>query len=385
MTMICLQEELESLKASSLYRELKSLEPLSATHADWDGNKLILFCGNDYLGLSHHPRVLYSAQKTLKHFGLGAGAARLISGTSTLHTQLEEKLAEMKGKEKALVYGSGYLANLGVMTALMSEKDLIVMDKLCHASLIDAARLSKATLRVFPHKNYERCEELLNKEGYERKLLVSDAVFSMDGDIADFEKLIATKEKTKALLMVDDAHGTGVLGLEGKGAHEDSNFGDGIDIFTATLSKALGAYGGFVAANREIIDYLINKSRPFIYATALPSLVCAGALEGLQVIEDEPILRQRLWQNIQRMHEGLVKLGYEMAPIQSPILPIIVQEEERALALSRELLEKGILVPAIRYPTVAKGSARLRVTVSAQHTAEEIDYFLSTLSTYTTA
>lgn len=378
--MFLLEEELNELRTQDLYRELRTLSPIDSTHAYFNRREIVLFCGNDYLGLSHHPRVIEAARKAADKYGIGAGAARLISGTSDLHTQLEEKIAAIKGKEKALVFTAGYLANLGALTALAGKEDVIILDKLCHASLIDGARLSEATIRVFPHKNYSKCEELLQQsQNARRKILVTDTVFSMDGDLSDLGELARLKEQYQALLVVDDAHGTGVLGLNGHGAAEDLKLESQIDVIVGTFSKALGCLGGFAAGSSEIIDYLINRSRSFIFATALPPMICAAALEALTLVEEEPALRHRLWQNIQKMHSGLIAAGFEMGPITSPIFPVMVGEEKAALDLSRSLLDKGFLVPAVRYPTVAKGKARLRVTVSAAHSEKDIEKFLETL------
>ncbi|MBI3312751.1 MAG: 8-amino-7-oxononanoate synthase [Candidatus Omnitrophica bacterium] len=374
------EEELAALRQKNLYRRMLSLTRTKGPKALLDGREILLFCGNDYLGLSQHPRVIAAAGKAAEHYGVGSGAARLISGTLDLHTQLENELAKLKKKERALLFTAGYLANLGILSALAGPKDLIVMDKLCHASLIDGARLSGAEMRVFPHKNYERCEEMLQKNSTAgRCILVSDTVFSMDGDLADLKKLIRLKQKYNCLLVVDDAHGTGVLGLNGAGAAEDENLENQIDVILGTLSKGLGCLGGFAAADRAVIEYLINVSRPFIFATSLPPLLCASALEALKVIKEEPSFRQKLWRNIQKAHEGLSHLGFSLGAINSPILPVILGPEEEALGVSRHLLKQGIFVPAIRYPTVPKGKARLRVTISALHRDEDIKRLLTTL------
>ena len=375
-----LEEELEELRAKDLYRELRTLETKSGAgvnvdgaRAKLDGREVILFCGNDYLGLSRHPRVIAAAKKAADRYGIGSGAARLISGTSPLHRQLEETLARWKKKERALLFTTGYLANLGILTAFARAGDLIVMDKYCHASLVDGARLSGAAVRVFPHKNYSRCREILEKSsGFRRRLLVTDTVFSMDGDLADLGELVRIKEKFGCLLVADDAHGTGVLGLEGRGGAEDSGLECKIDIVMGTLSKALGSLGGFAAASGTLIEYLINFSRPFIFATSLPPLLCAAALESLAVLKEEPEIRRRLWRNIQKIQEGLAASGFETGPIQSPIFPIMIGEAGAALEASRSLLKEGILVPAVRYPTVPKGKARLRLTISAVHREEDI-------------
>lgn len=368
-------QELTELSQKGLLRKIRTLSQHRGIRASWEGRELLLFCGNDYLGLSRHPQTIQAALKAIEEYGVGAGAARLISGTRESHTRLEEELAHFKLKERALVFGSGYLANLGVLSALAGEEDLIVMDKLSHASLIDGAKLSGAVFRVFPHKNYARCKEILkNASGHRRRILVSDAVFSMDGDLADLEELVRLKEKYEGLLVIDDAHGIGVFGARGEGATE--GFEEKIDVIVGTLSKSLGAFGGFAAASGILIEYLINVSRPFIFSTALPAPVAAAALEALQVIQTNPSLRGMLWQNVERVAEFLEGKGEFV----SPIFPLIVGKETEALRISEELLKRGILIPAVRYPTVPRGRARLRLTVSATHTEEDLEKLFQALS-----
>lgn len=372
-----LSQELEGLREKGLYRRLRVLANRKGAHAEWEGRGIILFCGNDYLGLSQDPRVIRAGQEALERYGVGAGAARLISGTSEPHTRLEEELARFKRKERALIFGAGYLTNVGVLGGLAGEKDLIVMDKLCHASLIDGARLSGAAIRVFPHKNYERCEEILEKgRGARRILLVSDSVFSMDGDLADLSELVRLKEKYGSLLLVDDAHGIGVFGWEGKGATE--GFEEKIDLIAGTLSKAFGLFGGFIASSETLIESLINFSRPFIFSTAPPPAFSAASLEALRLIQEDSSLRERLWKNVGRVLDFLEGRGASAG--RAPIFPLFIGDEKEAVRISEALLEKGILIPAVRYPTVAKGKAGLRLTVSAAHTEEDLEKLFQVLS-----
>ncbi len=374
------REDLNQLAQQNLYRKLRTLENHEGVRASLGGREILLFCSNDYLGLSRHPRVVQTAQKALEEYGVGAGAARLISGTSTAHQKLEEKIAQFKGKENALVFATGFLANLGILTAFAGEEAVIIMDKLCHASLVDGAKLSKAELRIFPHKNYKKCEELLKKhKAVKRKILVTETVFSMDGDLADLDELIRLKEKYDALLVVDDAHGTGVLGAHGRGATEDGSRSSKIDVIMGTLSKAVGGLGGFVAADRILIDYLVNLARPFIFATALPPVLCEAAREALCIIEKEPVLREKLWENIHTIEAGLKNNGFSLAPVESAIIPVILGDEKKALAACQSLLDEGIFIPAVRYPTVPKGKARLRVTVSATHTGNDIQKLIQAM------
>lgn len=375
-----LEEDLEKIAAGNLYRKVRTVERTGAVKAVIDGRTTCLFCGNDYLGLSFHPRVIQAFQAAVGKYGAGAGAARLTSGNSAVHEKLEQKLAVLKNKEKALVFSAGYMANLGILTALAQAGDLIIMDKLCHASMVDAARLSGATVRVYPHKNYQRCEALLeNNPAYRRRILATESVFSMDGDTADIPELIRLKEKYGCLLAVDDAHGTGVLGHHGGGVAECPEQSQHIDIVMGTLSKALGCLGGFAAASARMIDYLINFSRPFIFTTALPPALCSAALESLAVLKTEPEIFDALWRNVRQMRGGLAAAGFSYGASESPIFPIILGGEKEAVQLSEALLEKGFLVPAIRYPTVPKGKARLRLTISAAHSKEDIDQLLAVL------
>ena len=368
------QQEIKSLKEKNLYRSLRVLEEHEGTRAVFEGRSVLLFCGNDYLGMSRHPRVIVAAHKAIDQYGVGARSARLIAGTTDAHVRLEKKIATFKHKEGALVFAAGFLANLGILTAFASKEDVVIMDKLCHASLIDGARLSGAEIRVFPHKNYEKCEEILKKSTARRKLLVTENVFGMDGDRADLKALIRLKKKYGALLIVDDAHGTGVFAEDGPEAA--STFSEGVDVIMGTLSKAMGGLGGFVAANKELIDHLINFARSFIFATALPPVLCETAREAFCIIEEEPALLKKLWANIREVHQGLTALGFRLAKPESAVLPIIIGDEKKTLEAFEKLLAQGIFIPAVRYPTVPKGKARLRVTVSAVHTADDIQELL---------
>jgi glycine C-acetyltransferase/8-amino-7-oxononanoate synthase len=366
-----LERELDTVKQEHLFRSLRVMGP---------AGDLLVFADNDYLGLAQHPRVvralIYSAEK----FGAGAAASRLISGTSELHDLLERRIAEFKNKEAALIFGSGYLANLGAIGALAGEKDLIVIDKLCHASIIDGCRLSGATLRVYPHRNVDKLKSILEGGGsFRRKLIVTDSVFSMDGDLAPLRELVAVKKKYAAQLMIDEAHGTGVFGNHGRGVAEYLGVEDEIDVSMGTLSKAVGLMGGFVAGSSVLIDYLINFSRPFIFSTAMPPAIAGAAIESLCEIEQEPELRQRLWQNVLRVRQGLAGLGYSVGASESPIIPILIGDEKKALRMSKFLLAKKIYIPAIRYPAVGKGKARLRLTVSSRHVPADLERLFAAL------
>lgn len=366
-----MNEELELLKRNYLYRQFRVLENVKTTRATVHGRKIVLFCGNDYLGLSQHPKLIESARKTILEAGVGAGSARLISGTTPYHVGLENRIAKFLGKERALVFSSGYLANLGALTTLIQKDDLILLDKLSHASLIDAAQYSKGTLRVFPHSNLNYLEKLLKSAGQKRKWIVTDSIFSMDGDLAHLDRLVELKNRYDTYLILDEAHGTGVFGKNGRGVSEHFELMNQVDVHIGTLSKAIGSFGGFVAGTNELIDYLINYARPFIFETALPPTICQAAVTGLDIIESEPELRTRLWNNVRLLNGN------------SPIIPVMLGDEKKTLDAAQFLLKKGFLVPAVRYPTVPKGMARLRITVSAVHQQHEIGQLINLVKALT--
>jgi len=381
-TVTIFEESLSQARENNMYRSLNVLSPSSgtATHRQWNGNEYILFCSNDYLGLSAHPRVVQAAQCALEKYGVGSGASRLISGTTDWHHRLEEKIAHFKNKEAALVFSSGYHANVGIITALADKNTLLVIDKLSHASIIDACKLSEATLRIYPHNNMKKLEALLqHASDYERTLIVTDSVFSMDGDCALLKKIIALKEQYGAMLMIDEAHATGVFGERGSGLAEALGCEDQVDIIMGTLSKAVGGLGGYCATSRVIVDYLINKSRSFIYTTSLPAVLCAAAYEAITIIEEGKQLREQLWKNTEEIKKAIEKRGYRIGQTATPIIPIIIGDTDKTLSLAQKLFDQHIYIPAVRPPTVPKGEARLRLTVSAAHTATDVEQLLKRL------
>ncbi|MBI4970446.1 MAG: 8-amino-7-oxononanoate synthase [Candidatus Omnitrophica bacterium] len=377
-------QELEEIKKKSGFRFLRTRDLAQSgkfTHAMLDGREVILFGGNDYLGLSHHPQVMQAAIDSIREFGVGSGAAQLIHGHTSDHALLEKRLAEFKDAEAVLIFPSGYQSNLAAVSTLVGKGDLVVMDKLNHASLIDACRLSGAEFRVFPHKNYERLEEILAASlTAEKKLIVTDSVFSMDGDLADLETLVHLKEKYGAMLMVDEAHAIGVFGKKGSGLVEEKGLWNQVDIQAGTLSKAIGVQGGFIAGSRKLIDYLVNFSRPFIFSTAIAPHLCRAAKMAVDLIESEKKLREKLLWKTYAVKEELVKdLGFNVGPTQSPIIPIMIGEVERALRISKALLDEGIFIPAIRPPAVALGESRLRLVISAAHDDDDVRKLLLAL------
>jgi 8-amino-7-oxononanoate synthase len=358
--------ELEALAADDLRRALRATDP-----------SLLNFASNDYLGLSRHPALIEAArQATLQH-GTGAGASRLVTGTDEAALALEAELAAWKEKEAALVFSSGFAAALGTIPALVGTGDTVVLDKLSHASLIDAARLSGATVRAFPHNNLARLENLLGKVASARGriLIVTESIFSMDGDAARLAELVELKEKHGAWLFVDEAHATGLYGTTGAGRIAEAGLSGRVEIVMGTLSKALGSVGGYVAGSRALIDWLTNRARSFIYSTAMPPGVIAANRAALEVIRgnEGKSLRARLWGNIARFHASLPGRWKGQTRASGAIQPLICGEVAAALEMSAKLRERGFLIPAIRYPTVARGAARLRVTLSAAHSDKDID------------
>lgn len=371
-----LRLELNDLHESGLFRSLRAISSAQGPVIQIDGKNYLNFCSNDYLGLANHSALKEAARAAIDRYGVGAGASRLVCGNLEPYDDLERALAEFKQKEAAIVFSSGYAANVGTIGALLRQGDMLIIDKLCHASVIDACRQSGATLRVYPHKNLKKLEELLRQSEAPRRLVVTETVYSMDGDLAPLREIAALKEQYGAWLMIDEAHATGVFGANGRGAAEHFGVEDKVDVTMGTLSKAIGCVGGYVAGSQTLIDYLRNRARSLIYSTALPPPVLAAATESVRLIrgDEGKNRREKLWQTIRQLSDGL------SAGTDSAIIPIIVGEEERAVQLSEQLMERGIFVSAIRYPTVARGKARLRVTATASHTAEHVDRFVAELA-----
>jgi 8-amino-7-oxononanoate synthase len=368
-----IHEELHEMDAQGLRRRLRTVDLLGGMRASVENKDCILFCTNNYLGLADHPHVLERSQKALFRYGASAQASRLVSGHLPIHQQLEEKTAAFKGSEACLAFPTGYMANLAAVSALVDEKDVILCDRLNHASLIDACRMTKAKFMVYEHLNLEDLKEQLEKTAkYRRRLVVTDGLFSMDGDLVPLLKLMELAHEYDALVMVDDAHGTGVLGPTGQGIIHHFPLKHFPAVVVGTYSKAMGSMGGFVCGSQLFIEYLLNKARTFIYTTGLPPSVCGASLGALEVMEQETSRVDKLWDNAKKIRVGLKALGYDIPRGAGPILPVMVGENEEALRMSKRLLEEGILIVAIRPPTVPKGTARLRLSVSAAHTDEDI-------------
>ena len=346
-----------------------------------EGRWLIHLASNSYLGLHLDPRVIAAAQEAALQYGTGAGSSRLIGGTLALHEELEESVAAFKQAEAAVIFPTGYMANLGIITSLVGAGDLVIGDHLNHASLIDACRLSRATFRIFPHKDVERLRSALasRRKRYRRVLIVTEGLFSMDGDMAPLKEIVEVARQYDAFLLVDDAHATGVLGENGRGSLEHFKISPEGILQMGTLSKALGSLGGYLTGPKEMISLIQNKARSFIYTTALAPACVAAAARSLQILQEEPDLRMRLRDNVRYWTAGLKAIGCDLISCESPIVPIRIGPNEETVVLARALFEAGVYAPAIRPPTVPVGSARIRTSVTSLHTREDLEHALSAL------
>jgi glycine C-acetyltransferase len=369
------RQELEALRQSGLYRSLRLVEGAQQGRVVVDGRDVLLLCSNNYLGLADHPLLKAASIRAVTDYGVGSGAARLVSGNMTLHQQVEERLAAFKGTEAALLFNNGYSANLGIISALVGRGDTIYSDRLNHASIIDGALLSRAKLVRYPHNDVEALRRLLdaNRQGG-RQLIITDGVFSMDGDLAPLRELAALKQEYGALLMVDDAHGTAVLGERGRGSTELCGVAASVDVQMGTLGKGLGSFGAYVAGSAELIDYLRNRARSFIFSTSLPPAVLAASLAAIELVSsaEGAALRERLAANTRLFSRALIDHGFDILGSTTQIVPILVGEAEPTMEFSRRLLDLGLFVQGIRPPTVPAGSCRLRCTVMATHDPHEL-------------
>ena len=364
---------LSELEHSGLYRRLRLVEGAQEGTVTLNGREVLMLSSNNYLGLANHPALKHAAQTAIEQFGCGAGASRLISGTMELHQELEYRLAQLKHTEAALAFPTGYHANVGTLSALMAQGDTILSDALNHASIIDGCRLSSATTLVFRHNDMEHLAELLAScPGSGNRLIVVDSVFSMDGDIAPLREITTLARRYDAWVMVDEAHATGVFGPHGAGVAEELELSADIDIQMGTLGKALGGFGAYVAGRRELIEWLINRARSFIYTTGLPPSVAATAIAALDIVNQEPERRQQLWDNTALLTKELTALGYTLGESRSQILPVIVGDAGQTMALAAALLTHGIFAQGIRPPTVPVGTSRIRLTPMATHATQDM-------------
>ena len=369
-----LKSELAQLDQAGLSRSLRSIMTAPTGRTLLDGREVILLGSNNYLGLSVHPIVVEAAVTAVQKYGTGASASRLMSGNCHLYTELEAKIAEVKGTEAALVFGSGYLANIGTIPVLAGEGDLILSDALNHASIIDGCRLSQATKQIYRHCDVEHLESLLTQSmKFRHRLIVTDGVFSMDGDIAPLPEICELAEQYDATVMIDDEHSFGVLGETGGGTIEHFGLAHRGVIQMGTLSKAIGGLGGYVAGSTALVDFLMNRARGFIFTTGLPPATLAGASAAIDVIRSNPELRQRLSANVLLLKNALLERGFQLLPSQTQILPLILGSVEVASRFAETLLSHGVYAPAIRPPTVPEGTSRLRISVIASHTTEDLE------------
>src|SRR5215472_2511614 len=373
-----LTDELNSLREQKLYQKLRILQTEQLPVSQFDGREVINLSSNNYLGLTTHPKLEKRAIEAIEKFGVGSGAVRTIAGTMSIHMELEQKIARFKNVEASVVFQSGFTANAGTVSAILGKEDVIISDALNHASIIDGCRLSRAEIKVFPHKDVEACERILKDlethKGH--KLMITDGVFSMDGDIAPLPQLVELAEKYGCIMMIDDAHSSGVLGRNGCGTVDHFNLHGRVDIQVGTLSKAIGALGGYVCSTHDTIEYLYHRARPFLFSTSHPPSVAATCIAALQVLEEEPQLIAQLWSNTEFFKEGLKKLGFNTGMSETPITPIIVGDAALAHQFSRELFQAGVFAQGIGYPTVPHGKARIRTIVTATHTREELSQAL---------
>src|SRR5215510_9923355 len=372
-----LGEELDSLKKQNLYRNLRVLEDEQKAHTTFDHRSVVNLSSNNYLGLTTHPRLREAALKATETFGVGSGSVRTIAGTMTLHMELERRLAEFKKTEAVVVFQSGFAANAGTVAAVLSKDDVVISDELNHASIIDGARLSRATIKVFPHKDVDAARRVLQElPAAQRKLLITDGVFSMDGDLGALPGLCALAEEFNCIMMVDDAHASGVFGRNGRGTIDYFDMHGRVDIQVGTLSKAIGALGGYVAGSRALIEFLYHRARPFLFSTSHPPAVAAACLAAIDILETEPGIIERLWENTRFFKAGLQGLGFNTGLSESPITPVIAGDGALAMRLSDRLFEEGVFAQGIAFPTVARDKARVRTIVTATHTRDELQFAL---------
>ncbi len=368
-----IKEELESLKAAGLYNVIRTIESPMDAWVAIDGHRLLNFCANNYLGLANDPRLRSAAHQAVESFGVGPGAVRSIAGTMSLHIKLEERLAEFKRAESCISFQSGFSANLATIPALVGRGDVIFSDELNHASIIDGCRLSRAKVVRYQHTNVQDLAEKIDRTTeYKRRLIVTDGVFSMDGDIAPLDGICDLADEHDILLMVDDAHGEGVLGEGGRGIVDHFGLHGRVDIEVGTLSKAFGVVGGFVSGKKIIVDWLRQRGRPFLFSSAMTVPDTAACLEAVNVLEDSTELVDRLWANAEIFKEGMIELGFDTGKSQTPIVPVMLGEAALAQSFSRRLFDDGIFAMAIGFPTVPRGKARIRVMNSAAHSSEDL-------------
>ncbi len=382
-----LTAQLDDLKAKGTFFKLRQLDDIQAPVCTYDGQKVINLASNNYLGLCNHPKLEEAAISAIHEHGVGSGAVRTIAGTMRIHMELEEKIARFKNVEACVVFQSGFTANAGTVGSILGKEDFILSDELNHASIIDGARLSRAKIKVFRHKDVAHCEELLQEVANEpgKKLVITDGVFSMDGDIGPVDQLAALCEKYGAIMMVDDAHASGVLGRNGRGSVDHFNVHGKVDVQVGTLSKAIGALGGYVCGSRDLIDFLYHRARPFLFSTSHPPSVAATCIAAFDILESEPERIERLWANTAYFKQQLASVGFDIGgrttpASETPIIPIILGDGRKTMEFSRELFAIGLMASGIAFPTVPEGKARVRIIMTSEHTRPELDQALEILT-----
>jgi glycine C-acetyltransferase len=382
-----LSAQLEALRIQGTYFKLRVLDDAQAPVCHYDGREVINLASNNYLGLCDHPKLREAATAAIEKYGVGSGAVRTIAGTMRIHIELEEKIAHFKGVEACVVFQSGFTANAGTVSSILGKEDFILSDELNHASIIDGARLSRAKIKVFRHKDVEHAEELLKEIQHEpgHKLVITDGVFSMDGDIGPVGSLAYLCEKYGAIMMVDDAHASGVLGRNGRGSVDHFGCTQRVDVQVGTLSKAIGALGGYVCGSRDLIDYLYHRARPFLFSTSHPPSVAASCIAAFDILENEPDRIERLWSNTRYFQEQLTHAGFDIGgrttpKSETPITPIIIGDGRKTMEFSRAVFEQGVMATGIAFPTVPENKARVRCIMTSEHTRPQIDKALEILT-----
>ena len=374
-----LSAELDSLKSQGLYRRLRILEGEQRAETTFDHTGVVNLSSNNYLGLTTHPRLRAAAIKAIEELGVGSGSVRTIAGTMAIHMELEERLADFKKTEAAVVFQSGFTANAGTVSSVLTKEDVVISDELNHASIIDGCRLSRATIKVFPHKDIDAARAILRAlPASQRKLLITDGVFSMDGDLGPLPDLCTLAEEFGCIMMVDDAHASGVFGANGRGTVDHFGVHGRVDIQVGTLSKAVGALGGYVAGRKDFIEFLYHRARPFLFSTSHPPSVAATCIAALDVLIEEPGIIERLWDNTRFFKAGLQALGFNTGLSESPITPVILGDGPLAMTLSDRLFAEGVFAQGIAFPTVARDKARVRTIVTATHSRDELQFALDT-------
>ncbi|MBD3184046.1 aminotransferase class I/II-fold pyridoxal phosphate-dependent enzyme [Candidatus Poribacteria bacterium] len=376
---------LKALKEENLYPDIRTVNDVPYPELIIEGRRYLCFCSNNYLGLSIHPEVKKAAIEAIQRFGIGTCESRIIAGNLSILEELEQAIADFKKEPAAMVFLSGFMANIGIipgvmdsfeglgMPAVNNDENLIIRDYLCHTSIIEGCRLSKSPTKTYLHNNMEHLEKILSRNEHRRKLIITDGVFSMDGDMAPLPDIIYLAKQYNAMVMIDDAHATGVIGKNGRGTPEHFDVEGQIDLVMGTLSKAIGALGGYLTSSREVIDLLKVKARSYVFSSSLPPEQVYGIIKSLQIIQNKPELRERLWKNIDHLKSGLKSIGFKTVESETQIIPIIIGDEEKSKKMARLMFDMGILAPSVTYPAVPEGKSRIRCTVMATHTPQQID------------